>query len=234
MRQWSGAPRVRLARMHKENDAALLAHVRREDDAEREHEDTALFKRCKKKVDSVLEGPPTTTEGITKRLTNIFLPAIRYLHQRCVENADGDDGDRVNAMKFFQGALLLNPNHIRNTPIADLRSLADQLCCSHPKLNTDEFKAGLRNEVANLKAWSMHNYVVDKKSYPFLSNHWRCKNERPFCYKAAKIVAISQPSSAAIERVFSIYRQMFSNNQRRTLADVKTVSVQLNHHDRTC
>ena len=56
----------------------------------------------KDNLDDILEAPPTTTEGVTKRLVNIFLPAIKYLHKRCVENRDGDDGDRVSAMKFFQ------------------------------------------------------------------------------------------------------------------------------------
>lgn len=135
-------------------------------------------------------------------------------------------------MKFFEAALLLNPSHIRHKSLDRLRELADQLSSSHPKFNTEEFKAGLRNEIAGLKESSQHQAVGDKKKFDFLGHHWAHRERRPFSYKAAKIVAMSQPSSAAIERVFSLYRQLFSNNQGRLLADARTLSVRLNLHDR--
>lgn len=215
-----------------QNDADHLAHERREDQAEREFYCKALFKRSKQKMAAQLEAPPTTESGIRKRLANIILPAIQYLHDRCKEDPDGDNGDRVGAMKFFEAALLLNPSHIRHKSLDRLRELADQLSSSHPKLNTEEFKAGLRNEIAGLKESSQHQAVGDKKKFDFLGHHWAHRERRPFSYKAAKIVAMSQPSSAAIERVFSLYRQLFSNNQGRLLADARTLSVRLNLHDR--
>ena len=215
-----------------QNDADHLAHERREDQAEREFYCKALFKRSKQKMAAQLEAPPTTESGIRKRLSNIILPAIQYLHDRCKEDPDGDNGDRVGAMKFFEAALLLNPSHIRHKSLDRLRELADQLSSSHPKFNTEEFKAGLRNEIAGLKESSQHQAVGDKKKFDFLGHHWAHRERRPFSYKAAKIVAMSQPSSAAIERVFSLYRQLFSNNQGRLLADARTLSVRLNLHDR--
>lgn len=100
--------------------------------------------------------------------------------------------------------------------------------------NRTKKSKSIRNEVYGLKESSPFQHVTDKKSYPFLLRHWEHKRKRPFSYEAAKIVAISQPSSAAIERVFSLYRQLFSDNQGRALADVRTLSVQLKHHDRAC
>ena len=85
---------------------------------------------------------------------------------------------------------------------------------------------------SRLQGWS--RYVPCQGSL-----HWKDKRDAPeespkIQAKAAKIVAMSQPSSAAIERVFSLYRQLFSNNQGRALADIRTLSVQLKYHDRAC
>jgi len=219
----------------RQNDTAHLHHERQEDEREREAEDKALLSRCNKKIAEILRSPPTTLEGIRMHITGTFLPAFEYIHKRCSEQPGNNHaGDRYNAFKFFESALLLNPNHCRTLSINQLYQLAQELSLSHPKLNEASFRDGLRAEMSSLKISCTHEFISDKKKYDFLKFHFKYRKERPFCYLVAKVVAISQPSSAAVERVFSLYRNLFSDRQGSMLSDARTFAMQLAYHDRSC
>ena len=68
--------------------------------------------------------------------------------------------------------------------------------------------------------------------YKFLRFHWKHKKDRPYCYKAAKVVAITQPSSATVERVFSMLRAMFGEQQTSMKGDKKSLGLKYRYNRR--
>jgi hypothetical protein len=74
--------------------------------------------------------------------------------------------------------------------------------------------------------------VPGAKEFDHLAYHFDNKGDRPIMWYAAQIAALSQPSSAAAERVFSRYRHLFGPEQKTTLMDVKRHAVMLAVHQR--
>lgn len=66
-----------------------------------------------------------------------------------------------------------------------------------------------------------------------IENFWRGKRyQLPAWHNFARHVAILQPSSASVERVFSLLQSTFSDRQTRTLEDYVQTSIMLQFHDR--
>lgn len=128
-------------------------------------------------------------------------------------------------------ALLLNPQHCKGETLVDLPALVEKLCI-HPKLNNSTMWSGLRRELAGLKQSCAVEAINDVKEYDFLKFHWKHRATRPNCYEAAKVVALSQPSSGVVGRIFSLMRSMFSSTQGRLLADARRLAVMLKYHNR--
>jgi hypothetical protein len=53
----------------------------------------------------------------------------------------------------------------------------------------------------------------------------------PYWFKAAKEVALIMTSSACVERIFSLYRSLFSNLQERCLEDVREASIMIHFNE---
>ena len=51
-------------------------------------------------------------------------------------------------------------------------------------------------------------------------------------WKMASLVALAQPSSAAVERVFSRYRDLFTHAQQSALFSLKRLAVMLSVNER--
>ena len=126
--------------------------------------------------------------------------------------------------------MFLNPVHVKTLSPDSATATIKQLC-THPQLDSSIMKDGLFLEFASLRS-SSHLINETKKQYDFLNFHWRHRKDRPHCYQAAKIVAISQPTSACVERVFSKLRNLFKDQQCSLLADKKRIALQLNINER--
>ena len=64
-----------------------------------------------------------------------------------------------------------------------------------------------------------------------LEFHFKGKETRPFFYKCAKLISIGQPSSAAAERFFSLYRLTFGPQQGQMSNEKKVLTMFLRYND---
>ena len=71
-----------------------------------------------------------------------------------------------------------------------------------------------------------------EEEYDHLNLHYEHRAKRPAMWDMAQLVALTQPSSAAAERVFSKYRLLFGPYQKSSLMDVRRLAIQLVSHDR--
>ena len=91
-------------------------------------------------------------------------------------------------------------------------------------MDTNEIREGLNQELTYLRdACRFVALPSDMSKFDFIGFHWNCREKRPFCYKASKIVAVTQPTSAAVERVFSLLRNIFGKQQHSTKSDKKNM-----------
>ena len=97
-----------------------------------------------------------------------------------------------------------------------------------------EFKMGDLRDVPTYEGEQADGTVIanDEFDAKLLHYHFQHRNERPQMWKVALIVSLAQPSSAAVERVFSTYRRPWAKNQMRTLFDKKKLAVKLNWNNR--
>ena len=222
-----------------ENARRRAEHERIQDILQAEAKSKARIKAAKRKMNEILASPPTTKAGIKKHLESCARPMINYILERIKEPPPPDQrngkihhGDRFKAVEFFRGAALLNPRTFKNDTIAERRARIEKLC-SHPFLDSDEIREGLRQEVTSLLLSCNGTPLPEKMDdYKFLRFHWKHKKDRPYCYKAAKVVAITQPSSATVERVFSMLRAMFGEQQTSMKGDKKSLGLKYRYNRR--
>lgn len=204
---------------------------------EDEAKSKAKLKAAKKQMKEVLMAPPTTKVGIKKMLERYAFPMINYILKRISQpppenerNGKSYYGDRFEAVEFFRGAGLLNPRTLKNDTAASRHERIEKLC-RHPALDVDEVREGLHHELPSL-LMSCNATALPAKlnDYDFLHFHWKHKKERPYCYRAVKIVAVTQPSSATVERVFSMLRAMFGDQQVQMKGDKKKLGLQYRYN----
>jgi hypothetical protein len=84
---------------------------------------------------------------------------------------------------------------------------------------------------ADLIYGMIHELPTDLASHaavPDLEKFWKVAKARlPFWSEAALLVALLQPSSGCVERVFSLLRNLFTNRKECALEDYVQGSVQL-------
>ena len=73
--------------------------------------------------------------------------------------------------------------------------------------------------------------VIGKTELDVLEFHFKGKETRPFFYKCAKLISIGQPSSAAAERFFSLYRLTFGPQQGQMSNEKKVLTMFLRYND---
>jgi len=90
---------------------------------------------------------------------------------------------------------------------------------------------GLQRELSDyLNAAREFQAVEEDEDH--LWTFWRQNRARlPLFFKAAHEVAIIQPSSAAIERLFSYLTNGFNDNQKQALEDIKATQVMVRHNE---
>ena len=63
-------------------------------------------------------------------------------------------------------------------------------------------------------------------------SHCRCRKKLGAWWKACQVIALLQPSSAASERVFSLLKNYFGDQQYRSYADIIFLSLALSFNKR--
>jgi hypothetical protein len=95
----------------------------------------------------------------------------------------------------------------------------------------DEVMKGLKRELSDYISAAKEFEAVDEDEDP-LWTFWRQNRTRlPLLFKAAREVAVIQPSSAAIERLFSYLTSGPSGSQKQALEDIKATQVMVRHNE---
>lgn len=133
------------------------------------------------------------------------------------------------------------PAHAEQYGDAGAIKAIDAVCRVVSVLDNPKIKAGLLEEA--------HSYVTDVMNdrtclAKLDTVRYHCPTDddlvefpewrvRPFHRMAVQALAIIQPSSASVERVFSLLKRKFGCTQTTTLADAIEVSLQLDFNGRT-
>ena len=127
------------------------------------------------------------------------------------------DAPLAQAMKFYKAARIFDPNRI-----LDLQHEVVGELSNIPFISADDVKSLVEEMPAYM---SLHCPAED------LGVFWRQRIARiPTWYRIAFIVALVQPSSACVERIFSLLRNLFNDRQESTLQDYIEGSVRLSYN----
>jgi hypothetical protein len=234
---------ARQARLEWAN-ALKIPVVRGESDEE--HRDKKI-KVLIKVTNDLLYKPPMSKEGLDYWVRNAMKFALDYYEVSILR--------KQGAMRFFRGADGLRPDSVYELKDEDehehedededdedednLRKRAEDLA-SHPKFDDNKLEC-LVKEMKEFKA-EIADWVEDEDNgHPnskealtkwtrrtnLLDYHYKNRDSRPLMFFAAVLVALAQPSSAAVERVFSCYRNLNSSQQESALWDQKSSGVVL-------
>ena len=211
----------------QEHIRAALGIVGAEDNNEEEQADKAgqkMNKQIKQLVsitNKLIMEPPVTEEGADHWVWSAKEPARKHLHDM-FDNAD----KKRDPMVFFRGADILRPDSIHNSSGEELRGRAEDLL-SHPKADStkvDELELELIDFALDVED------MIEEKTAEFdicqwtketnlLDWHYQRREKYPLIFTAAALTALAQPSSGAVERVFSRYRNLFERDQQRMYWD---------------
>ena len=114
--------------------------------------------------------------------------------------------------------------------LAELKIRAENLS-EHPMI-TQQLVQFVKEELESFKEKAKNIEAEDKEGYDHLKFHLQARKDRPALWEVAQIAALVQPSSAAAERVFSKYRNLFNHSQNRLLFDEKRLAVMLAVNER--
>jgi hAT family C-terminal dimerisation region len=141
------------------------------------------------------------------------------------------DAEMEKERKFFQGCEMWNPGFVRTIEKEyDVKVALNQIPCIRD--NPELFRA-------ILKDWPTYRGKIDEEKMKqdldekeILSFWERNSLALPGMYSAAQLLILGQPSSASVERVFSILQSSFAKNQHNALADLVSVVVMLKYNDK--
>lgn len=98
-----------------------------------------------------------------------------------------------------------------------------------PVLDSNEVIANLQAELPTYLAQAEGVRVEDGQQLKWWQDH---QDQLPHWARAAKLLVLVQPSSAAAERVFSLLRAAFDDRQEAALEDDLEASVMLAYNHR--
>ena len=154
----------------------------------------------------------------------LFRPVFEYVKKKFTPT-----GQLSKTRSLFEACRLLNPNRINHIDRSNITSLLKRLP-SIAKLPNDQclqLFQGLQAELSTYEALAR-----DCDGSRPIGEWWRAnKLQLPTWFSVAKIVALYQPSSAAVERLFSIYQHMFNDEQTLALADYKRAAIMVRFND---
>jgi hypothetical protein len=225
----------------QEHIRAALGIVGAEDNNEEEQADKAgqkMNKQIKQLVsitNKLIMEPPVTEEGADHWVWSAKEPARKHLHDM-FDNAD----KKRDPMVFFRGADILRPDSMSNLireidDVYDDDEFEDELkeairkrakdLLSHPKADSTNLEQ-LKEELVEY-AFDVEIMIEEKteenaafdicewtKETNLLDWHYQRREDHPLIFASAALTALAQPSSGAVERVFSRYRNLFDVGQQ--------------------
>jgi hypothetical protein len=119
-------------------------------------------------------------------------------------------------LELWRFCRLFNPSHLQKKKVEDVLPDLDVI----PLVLTQYKPELLRTLVAYI------DHCADFRPNSSLAGFWSSKqNFLPSWYECFHYVALFQPSSASVERVFAILDRNFNDQQQSTLEDYKSTSV---------
>lgn len=137
--------------------------------------------------------------------------------------ANLEDGERKEQFKLLRAAQLFLPMHGKTLHAANANALIDDLRVYAP-LDNYATIAGVKDEFV---AYKQHAQIVMVKKIDVLQWFYDRKADLPFFWGACKVLALVQPSSAGAERVFSLLKAFWNEQQTQSLSDAIKVSLML-------
>jgi hypothetical protein len=209
-----------------EGDGFLAPHVYDQIIALQHHVDACNFMRLNFMANK-LTGPQGTPEAIAQRKGELFgvgqqavAPGIAYFKSKFLDA----DAPLSDAMKVFRSARIFNPLRIRDFNANEILQAAKGL----PFVDPPELKR-MAEELSTYTsiAASVSTTTVD------LEEFWAAKSSSlPAWSRVAFQVGLIQPSSACVERVFSILRAHFNKRQNHARQDLVEGSIKLSYNER--
>jgi len=166
-----------------------------------------------------ISSTPAVQQQLVAYARNCVEPAVKYFKQQLASNLK-------TPLEAFKAAQLLNPNKVKfmhlDASSVDALSLfpfftQEQIVALKKELPSYLAKVrstGDDSDIDCLKWWKSHESTL------------------PVWSDATKRVLVVQPSSAAVERVFSILNTAFGNYQQNSLQDYIEVSTMLKYNSR--
>ena len=178
--------------------------------------------------------PPLDAAGWRKHVAKGFANMIKYIKSRLAEGdpcTGGEvrdevlEGDRYAALEFFKSAALWHP-HTAAT-LTDAKILIINLRGTLEEFNDDAMIHGLLDEAASFLDDARRTVPGNKMDV--LRLHFVHRKERPFFWRAAKLLVLCQPTSTAAERVFSLLTIRYGKRSQKwnALADQIRLSMML-------
>jgi len=154
---------------------------------------------------------------------NCVEPALNYFKQQLTSSLK-------TPLAAFKASRLFNPNTVKllNPDASSVDALS-----AIPFFNQEEV-AALKNELPSYLA-KIDTVSNDNDDSPNIDclNFWKSSESTlPLWAAAAKKILVVQPSSAAVERVFSMLNNAFKDQQQNSLQDYIEVSTMLRYNNR--
>jgi hypothetical protein len=136
-----------------------------------------------------------------------------------------------DTLRILRASRFFNYEYCASQTRKDLEDEMHQLY-SVAYFSDHEVLRGLRTELSNYVAAANEFQANDDEDEDPLWTFWRQNRQRlPLFFRAAREVAIAQPSSAAIERLFSYLTNGFNDNQKQALEGIKASQVMVRHNE---
>jgi hypothetical protein len=159
---------------------------------------------------NLANGDPALLPALLEEACAVIRPGFQYMLSKFI----GPAAPLAQAMQFFKAARALDPRRVRDLPTA----LADVM---NYRFLTATDKLGLQKEWAAYLALALELPAAAAAAVDFdLLEWWRSKQALlPNFSRLAFIVAVVSPSSATVERVFSLLRTLIHDHQDSALED---------------
>lgn len=203
-------------------------------------------------ADALAGNIPLTPNAWTAHITSGVAPVIHYLFS-CLNDPSGD---RFMIVEFFKGARIFDPLYAATLTTVEAHALIDKLsnypCLCKGTIIRDlkagwcayKKKAERVQDKVDILDWHYKQFLgldeeVNEDKRESLCRYCSCITNRCHCNKgmhqyweACSLVVLVQPSSAAAERVFSLLKNMWSEQQTHAMSDVIKTSLFLAYNKR--
>jgi hypothetical protein len=158
-------------------------------------------------------------------------PALDYLTSRL--NSTAANG-LLRVKRHFEACRLLHPCRICHIPVATVAQLLEVFSTGVYSL-ADPFApktVPIGALMGELAAYVAAAAGVDEQGIDAMWRWWRQhRSTLPNWSRLAYAVALFQPSSACVERIFSMLEAQYSDTQTATLEDAREASIQLRYNN---